>query len=137
MYTPRKFVKLVLYVCKMYVENCSNQIKIGFSFSLFNAHLLHPRTKLVVRNLTKQKCYQYDFQSLIATNIANEHIFSRLFRYNKQAQGKYSRRGKYSHNFRKTAGTKTEISPLRYIIETSGFFHCTHIYHSNITKKGS
>jgi hypothetical protein len=34
----------------------------------------------------------------------------------------YSRRGKYSHNFPKTAGTKIEISPLRYMIETSGFF---------------
>ncbi len=34
----------------------------------------------------------------------------------------YSRCGKYSHNFRKKAGSKIEISPLRYMIETSGFF---------------
>jgi hypothetical protein len=27
----------------------------------------------------------------------------------------------------KTAGTKFEISTLRNMIETSGFFHCTHI----------
>ncbi len=37
----------------------------------------------------------------------------------------------------KMAGTKIEISPLRYMIETSGFFHCTHICHSNIIKRGS
>jgi hypothetical protein len=37
----------------------------------------------------------------------------------------------------KTAGTKIEISPLRYMIETSVFFHCTHICHSNIIKRGS
>jgi hypothetical protein len=34
----------------------------------------------------------------------------------------YSRRGKYSHNFRKRARTRIEIFPLRYMIETSGFF---------------
>jgi hypothetical protein len=34
----------------------------------------------------------------------------------------YSRRGKYSHNFRKTAGTKIEISPFRYTVETTVFF---------------
>jgi hypothetical protein len=49
----------------------------------------------------------------------------------------YSRRGKYSHNFQKTAGTKTEISPLRYMIEILCFFRCTHICHSNIIKRGS
>jgi hypothetical protein len=49
----------------------------------------------------------------------------------------YSRRGKYSHYFRKTAGTKIEISTLRNIIETSGFFHCTHICSSNISEKRS
>ncbi len=27
----------------------------------------------------------------------------------------------------KTAGTKFEISTLRNMIETSGFFHCTHL----------
>ncbi len=32
----------------------------------------------------------------------------------------------------KTAGTKFEISTLRNMIETSGFFHCTHICSSNI-----
>ncbi len=46
----------------------------------------------------------------------------------------YSRRGKYSHNFRKMAGTKIEISPLRNMIETSGFFHCRHICSTNIRK---
>ncbi len=35
----------------------------------------------------------------------------------------------------KTAGTKIEISPLRYMIETSGFFLCTHICSSNISER--
>jgi hypothetical protein len=35
------------------------------------------------------------------------------------------------------AGTKIEISPLRYMIETSGFFHCAHICNSNIIEKKS
>ncbi len=38
---------------------------------------------------------------------------------------------------RKTAGTKIEISPLRYMIETSGFFHCTDICSSNIIERKS
>jgi hypothetical protein len=33
---------------------------------------------------------------------------------------------------RKMAGPKIEISPLRYMIDPSGFFHCTHICRSNI-----
>jgi hypothetical protein len=49
----------------------------------------------------------------------------------------YSRRDKYSHNFQKTAGTKIEISPLRNMIETSGFFHCRHICSTNIRKRRS
>jgi hypothetical protein len=38
---------------------------------------------------------------------------------------------KYKQNFRNSAGTKIEISPLRNMIETSGFFHYTHICNSN------
>ncbi len=37
----------------------------------------------------------------------------------------------------KTAGTKMEISPLKYMIETSGFFHYTHICSSNIRERRS
>jgi hypothetical protein len=37
----------------------------------------------------------------------------------------------------KTAGTKMEISPLKYMIETSGFFHYTHICSSNINERRS
>jgi hypothetical protein len=40
----------------------------------------------------------------------------------------YSLRGKYSHYFRKTAGTKIEISRLRKMIETSGFFFNVHTF---------
>jgi hypothetical protein len=36
---------------------------------------------------------------------------------------------------KKRAGTKIEISPLRYMIETSGFFHYTHICSSNISER--
>jgi hypothetical protein len=43
----------------------------------------------------------------------------------------------YSHNFRKTAGTKMEISPLKYMIETYGFFHYTQICSSNISERRS
>jgi hypothetical protein len=38
---------------------------------------------------------------------------------------------------KKTAGTKFEISTLRNMIETSGFFHCTHICSSKIREKRS
>jgi hypothetical protein len=48
-------------------------------------------------------------------------LFMKDYQSNSHA-GFCSRRGKYSHNFRKTAGTKIEISPLRYMTETSGFF---------------
>jgi hypothetical protein len=37
----------------------------------------------------------------------------------------------------KWPGYKIEISPLRYMIETSGFFHCTHICSSNISERRS
>ncbi len=47
----------------------------------------------------------------------------------------YGRRGKYSNNYRKTAGTKIKISPFRYMIETSGFIHYTHICSSYISER--
>ncbi len=47
----------------------------------------------------------------------------------------YSWRGMYNQNFQKSAGTKIEISPLKNMIETSSFFHCTLICKMNIWEK--
>ncbi len=41
----------------------------------------------------------------------------------------------YNQNFQKSAGTKIYIFPLKNMIETSGFFHCTLICKGNIWEK--
>jgi hypothetical protein len=67
---------------------------------------------------------RYHLKKIFFIHLTHSHVF--LF----TAGGTVS----IATTDRKRSGTKIDISPLRYMIETSVFFHYTHIYSRNLWK---